>query len=922
MRPLTLTLTAFGPFAGRTALDFAPLGDRGLYLITGVTGAGKTTLFDAIAYALYGEPSGADRKPGMLASKYAAPDAVSSVDLTFFHRGQTYTVQRTLPRDREKKRGAGTTTDTASAALFYPDGRAPVVKPTEVTRAVTELLGVDRDQFRQIAMIAQGAFQQLLLADTETRGKIFRDIFGTGPYLAFQNQVKNDALALDRECELLEHDMATQMAAVRTDAEDPLALELAAYRRAVPSAADARALIEKLIAQDNLQLDTLRAEAVGDDSRIGTLDAALGRAEQQAKLFTEATQAEAWLAHNEPLLAGLKTTLDAETGRADERKSLEEQARVGRAELEKLTALTTLQTRLDKAHTQAADAETDAENSRAAYTDLLARTEKAKAELATLGDAGAEAERQAAEDKRLTEQVKALVNLNREQIDLLTLQNGVATAQADYRRAADEASKAQQNYEAEHRRFLDEQAGVLAQTLSPGEPCPVCGSREHPAPAAFSGQALTREALALLRKHADALAQTASDRSAQTAAKRGALEKAASGWATRAGDLLGDLTANELPVALTAALAEAQVKKEAQTAVTATAQAKALRADTLRESLPKAEAKLTAQETARREAEQLAAEKHAEEVELGKRLAEERQTLVYPDRETAEAALKTLQNTLAEREAALKAAQTAYNDARDSIRDAQAKREALRKQLEGAEPIDVTALSAEREACAAARAAKLTKQQVLLERRNGNAAAAGALQKLSGRADALQSKRTWLTALSQTVNGGLTGKEKMPLETYVQTTYLDRILARANTRLMRMSGGQYELVRRSSPDDLRQKSGLELNVTDHYNGTERDVRSLSGGEQFKASLALALGMSDEVQSQAGGVRLDTLFIDEGFGTLDEESLSSAIDVLASLSEGNRLVGVISHVQQLKDRIDRQIVVTKARAGGSRAEIRA
>jgi exonuclease SbcC len=172
------------------------------------------------------------------------------------------------------------------------------------------------------------------------------------------------------------------------------------------------------------------------------------------------------------------------------------------------------------------------------------------------------------------------------------------------------------------------------------------------------------------------------------------------------------------------------------------------------------------------------------------------------------------------------------------------------------------------------------------------------------------------------VNGTLSGKEKIPLETYVQTTYLDRVLARANTRLMRMSGGQYELRRRTAADDLRQKSGLELDVVDHYNGSARDVRTLSGGEQFKASLSLALGMSDEVQSSAGGVRLDPLFIDEGFGTLDEDSLASAIDVLASLSEGSRLVGVISHVQQLKERIDRQIVVTKTRAGGSRVEIRA
>ncbi|MDD3213494.1 MAG: SbcC/MukB-like Walker B domain-containing protein, partial [Eubacteriales bacterium] len=231
-------------------------------------------------------------------------------------------------------------------------------------------------------------------------------------------------------------------------------------------------------------------------------------------------------------------------------------------------------------------------------------------------------------------------------------------------------------------------------------------------------------------------------------------------------------------------------------------------------------------------------------------------------------------------------------------------------------------LREEKEARRLAREALLGRAQTVRERRNGNAGILHKLKAHAAEAEKKLSRRAWLATLAQTVNGNLNGKEKIPLETYVQTTYLDRILARANTRLMRMSSGQYELVRRSSPDDLRQKSGLELNVTDHYNGSERDVRSLSGGEQFKASLALALGLSDEVQASAGGVRLDTLFIDEGFGTLDEESLSAAIDVLASLSEGSRLVGVISHVQQLKDRIDRQIVVTKARTGGSHVQVHA
>ncbi|MBR0366572.1 MAG: SMC family ATPase, partial [Clostridia bacterium] len=181
-------------------------------------------------------------------------------------------------------------------------------------------------------------------------------------------------------------------------------------------------------------------------------------------------------------------------------------------------------------------------------------------------------------------------------------------------------------------------------------------------------------------------------------------------------------------------------------------------------------------------------------------------------------------------------------------------------------------------------------------------------------------RESWLRALSDTANGTMSDRDKLMLETYVQMNYFDRIIARANTRLMNMTGGQYELCRRAEAEDNRAKSGLELNVTDHYNGTERSVKTLSGGESFKASLALALGLSDEIQSYSGGIKLDTLFIDEGFGSLDAESLDAAIKTLVSLSDGDRLVGLISHVNELKTMIDDQIIVTKDKSGGSRAVI--
>ncbi len=198
-----------------------------------------------------------------------------------------------------------------------------------------------------------------------------------------------------------------------------------------------------------------------------------------------------------------------------------------------------------------------------------------------------------------------------------------------------------------------------------------------------------------------------------------------------------------------------------------------------------------------------------------------------------------------------------------------------------------------------------------------------ALQKIklkSGDLDDYEKRYQWVLPLSNTANGKVAGKEKIMLETYIQMTYFDRIISRANTRFMVMSGGQYELKRRKEAEDKKAQSGLDLDIIDHYNGTERSVKTLSGGESFKASLSLALGLSDEIQSIAGGIKLDTMFVDEGFGNLDDDSINQAMNALSGLAEGNRLVGIISHVSELKNRIDKQIVVAKEKSGGSKANI--
>lgn len=921
MRPLRLTMNAFGPFAGHTELDFSPLGERGLYLVTGVTGAGKTTLFDAIAFALFGEPSGNSRQPEMLRSKYAAPDTATLVKLTFLHRGKEYTAERTPPYDREKLRGKGVTRELGSASLYYPDGRAPVTKPTEVTRAITELLGVTREQFCQIAMIAQGAFQELLLAGTESRGKIFRDIFGTQPFVEFQNAVKSDAQRLEGECRLLDHDLLQRMATVRTDEDDPLALELAPMKQAVSSLTDAQALLKKLIDRDEARLDALQAEVEKLDALISEADGALGQAVQVENLRTEAKQSQAWLTANEPALQGLFTSLEAERGRGAERDRLSDALAKARAELAQYAELDALGRRMAEAAKAAEAAKSEDAGLRATRDDLTKRLATAKAELETLANAGVEAERLAGAAKESAERTRALEALAASQKALETEENKLRVAQATYVTAANEAAQARKTYDEQHRLFLDEQAGVLAQTLVAGAPCPVCGSREHPAPAAPSAHAPSKEALEALRLKATRLDTDVADKNGKAATLSGAVAKMARDVEDTAVRLFGGHAPDTRPALLPAALTEAREQSTALQQRLLTAKANAERAELVRTGIPKAEAKLLAQEQRQREAEAQAVRTRTEAAALAEQHRQAAGKLAQPDRSAAENAIRVLENQKANLDKALDDAQTAYTAARDGVQAAKAKLETLQKQFGDAPASDVEALRSQKAAVQAARGVLLARAQTLTERRNGNAAALAALAVHAEKSGALEKRRAWLGTLSQTVNGDLKGKERILLETYVQMTYLDRILARANTRLMRMSGGQYELTRRTAADDLRTRSGLDLNVIDHYNGTERDVKTLSGGEQFKASLALALGMSDEVQMSAGGVRLDALFIDEGFGTLDEESLASAIDVLATLSEGSRLVGVISHVQGLKDRIDRQIVVTKARTGGSRVEVR-
>ena len=311
--------------------------------------------------------------------------------------------------------------------------------------------------------------------------------------------------------------------------------------------------------------------------------------------------------------------------------------------------------------------------------------------------------------------------------------------------------------------------------------------------------------------------------------------------------------------------------------------------------------------------------KRAAAEELSRIIEQTRTSLKFNSLDEATAHKTTLEKRHEEIKLLIENAKNSFDECDKKITELKAKIESLRQTLSESSEANENELRAKKEELIAKKKTLTDKRDGVNVRLSTNQSALEKIEALSASIQELEEKYTQVKALSDTANGLLSGKEKIMLETYIQMTYFDRIIARANTRLMIMSSGQYELKRRKSGGRQRQ-IGLDLDVIDHYNGTERDVRSLSGGESFKASLSLALGLSDEIQSSSGGVRLDTMFVDEGFGSLDEESLSQAMRALYSLADGNRLVGIISHVSELKEKIEKQIVVKKKKSGGSTAEI--
>ena len=1050
MRPIRLTLSAFGPYAGRTVLELDKLGRQGLYLITGDTGAGKTTIFDAISYALYGQPSGENREAAMLRSKYADGDTPTGVELEFEYRGKRYLVRRNPAYDRPAKRGGGVTRELAKAELILPDGK-PITKSREVDRAIQDILGVDRDQFRQIAMIAQGDFLKLLLASTEERKAIFRRIFKTDRYDALQKRLKQEAKAAGDAFEEVSRSIDRDLALVQCAEEDSLELDWAEVLAGRTDGEETARRLEALLERDEGRLEALTTQTAAEEAHQTGLAAQVERQRDRQESQKKLEQARLRLTALEeglPELTARAAKAEQSRPRIDalaQRIALDKRALEGYDRLEALEqALTELRQQQEGQARKLSRATEGAEA-------LAAELEALRGEEKTLSDAGERLNGLTAREGELVRRQKTVAELKKTQVQLIrqkekmfqlekqkkramaeleeleqileetseeydslegvvqgvnqarhaleakealrnqaaereSLAETVAEAQREYLEKEQLAVNQQERYLLLQRRFLRGQAGVLAADLAEGKPCPVCGSINHPAPATVEKDVPTEQELEQAKRRTDeavSCARQSSEKAAALRARlaqmdtqlegvtltqaeqevkagsaalaeqelrlkrrgklkerldeleeqaetleetiyqldrelqrlRGSLEEAETRFEKEKNDLVGgagDLTAlaRETEDALTECRGALKVQR-----------ARLERRQALEGLIPQKEQKLEEEKAAVAACREALAGLESRRASLEEQKAALRQELPWPDRAQGLRAVEGLQAEKSALERELTAAREALEGHQRRLSAAQGEGKALEEHLTTIPEQDLEALTALQQQTATRLAQLRSAGAQVTLRLETNRRVLARLGDAAQRRHQAQQRLQMIASLSRTANGEVTGKEKVMLETYVQMTFFDRIVERANRRFRVMSGGQYDLERRREAADNKSQSGLDLDVVDHYNGTRRSVNTLSGGESFMASLSLALGLSDEIMASAGGVRLDTMFVDEGFGSLDEDTLRQAMDALLDLTEGgDRLVGIISHVQELKHRIPSQIVVTKAAEGGSRAQI--
>lgn len=1035
MKPTYLELCAFGPFAGQVILPLERIVSEGVFLVHGATGAGKTTIFDAISFALFGNASGENRPADSFRSDFATEEEKTYVILEFTHGGQNYKIERSPAYRRPKQRGEGFTDSKAEAVLTMPNGMK-IVGYQMVTDKVEEILGVDWKQFKQISMIAQGEFLKLLTVESKERGEIFRKVFHTGNLSRIGKELKERMLKVKRFCEELDKSIVQYYSGIDNSAESEYKEQINVFFEAkdIHKTAEFQEILVALVAADKAELETNKERLGITEQKLTELKVK----ESKAAEWLEKKKEFALLSEQLPdmLVLEQKNKIDKQrlaltkraatavrpqkeaymTAKAESEQLLhtiaeKEQHMAELRALEEHVMLSYQKAQADKLNMEQLVVKMEQLRSE---VRLLTQKEELEEAFSKLEQTVGELVEQENKQKSLMAEKEVRYKECRTKQDRLTeiYQNGRAL-EADERELKLELAelenqakrfesfeKIRENYESltaqisglmEKKQKLNaslqqmeaaytyEQAGMLAMDLEFGSPCPVCGSTEHPEPAKPAVGAVTREELGKCKQEYQELGEQLESLGKEAASEKGTMELLLQQLGIRGdGAAVQQLIAERLERKQMVQEKLAEVEKQLDVLVKEQEEGMRARdeAALLEQELAKDKNDLDAllekirrirmeQESITQSVKRIlldsayenvadamdaltVAEAEHEQKKAGIALAEADYQDWNNKKQSETAVLEQLSGQKLLR---MQKEQLALEDYEKAIRMAGFDNEAdfERNMLPDEELQKLEEETLENES----KVIRFRERHMLLEQELQKVAPeisedfTEQMNKLEEEKECLSNQITRLTArmetnekvrknvetqltiranmqkeyssvsvLSDVANGELTGKDRLPFEQYVQAFYFEQVIYEANLRLKKMSGGRYALKRRTEAENKRSVTGLDLEIMDYFTGKARSVKSLSGGESFKAALSLALGLSDVIQGYAGGVVVETMFVDEGFGSLDKDSLEQAVAILKELATDNRVVGIISHVEELKECIDKKILLKKSTQGSS------
>lgn len=882
MKPLKIKISAFGPYKNCIDIDFEKLGESGIFLITGDTGAGKTTIFDSISFALFGEVSGSNRPVPSVRSDFADNDTETFVELEFTHKNKKYKIRRNPAYERIKKRGEGTTKTGADASLEYDD---KVISGTKnVDTKIEEILGINSKQFKQISMLAQGEFLKILFAESKDRTEIFRRIFDTDIYNQIAKRLADKTRIAKAELEQLKDYFAINSSNIvwkdGTQAVQPKDVNelfiqeiLEKLQQEIKVNSEQFEKCQEQISKQSDENSKIEKEIMAQKDKNDKIDRCQKLQEEQKGLQEKQED----IKQKEVLIQKSQEIINKILPKEDKKKDIEKEISQKQKVLQDISEKIELGNKREEKFKQ--------------ILDLLEIIKVQFQKYSELKDAKTE----------LEDKIKKLQVIIKEQENKKIASENAQKLEVEWEKLSTEVLE-------KEKEFFREQAGILAENLKENEPCPVCGSLHHPNLAIKSTSVLTKEELDNLKKKEEKSRKTLTDATNKVTEINSKIETLIKEFGEEPNVELYNKKYAEISEELEKACN--QLNNNYKQIMLKDIVIENFEYDIFKEKITNKISK-EREEFLKLQTQQEENKKQIDELLQKQEKAQNdyQNTLKELGFENEEQYKKSVLNN-----SQIEVFSREIEKYKTDLTVNATKLEEIQKEIKGFEKVDLTAKIQEFNN-KKQELEDMRKQQMEYHRifENNNRI----LEDLQTNSKKLSSKIkefTMVEDLSKIANGTVYGKRRIEFEQFVQASYFDMVIIEANKRLLKMTDNRFLLVRKESSERVSDKIGLELEVIDNYNGKRRDVKSLSGGEAFKAALSLALGLSDVIQSYSGGIVVDTMFIDEGFGSLDTESREQAINTLNQLTDNHKLIGIISHVTELKERIDKKIIVTKSTEG--------